>query len=103
MTTHDVSIRPAGPGDAKGIWQTLEPTIRIGETSPLPRDMTQEDALSYWFATGREAITTSGPLESELTSDCLADPATHSVVEPSGRGLLPEEPDEPDAERKLAS
>jgi ribosomal protein S18 acetylase RimI-like enzyme len=56
MTTHDVSIRPAGPADAASVWQTLEPTIRSGETSPLPQDMTQADALAYWFAPGNEVF-----------------------------------------------
>jgi ribosomal protein S18 acetylase RimI-like enzyme len=56
MTTHDVSIRPAGPADATSIWQTLEPTIRSGETSPLPQDMTQGDALGYWFAPSNEVF-----------------------------------------------
>ena len=56
MTTHDLSIRPAGPGDATSVWQTLEPTIRSAETSPLPQDMTQGDALAYWFALGNEVF-----------------------------------------------
>jgi hypothetical protein len=56
MTTHDVSIRPAGPADAAGVWQTLEPTIRSGETLALPQDLSQEAALAYWFAPGNEVF-----------------------------------------------
>jgi ribosomal protein S18 acetylase RimI-like enzyme len=56
MTTHDVSIRPAGPADAASVWQTLEPSIRSGESHPLPRDMPQADALDYWFAPGNEVF-----------------------------------------------
>jgi ribosomal protein S18 acetylase RimI-like enzyme len=56
MTAHDLSIRPAGPADAASIWQTLEPTIRSGETTPLPQDMTREDALGYWLAPNNEVF-----------------------------------------------
>jgi L-amino acid N-acyltransferase YncA len=56
MTTYDVSIRPAGPADAASIWQTLEPTIRSGETTPLPQEMTRDEALSYWFAPSNEVF-----------------------------------------------
>jgi ribosomal protein S18 acetylase RimI-like enzyme len=56
MTTSDVSIRPALLSDASGVWQTLEPTIRDGETMPLPRDMSKEDALAYWFSASHEVF-----------------------------------------------
>ena len=56
MTIHDVSIRPAGPADAAGIWQTLEPTIRSGEALTLAQDLSQDAALSYWFAPGNEVF-----------------------------------------------
>src|SRR4051812_41314171 len=56
MTTQDLSIRPAEPADASNIWQTLEPTIRAGETNPLPQDMTREDALNYWIAPGNRVF-----------------------------------------------
>ena len=56
MTTHDLSIRPAGPADAASIWQTLEPTIRRGETSPLQEDMTRDDALAYWLGPRNEVF-----------------------------------------------
>jgi ribosomal protein S18 acetylase RimI-like enzyme len=56
MSTHDVSIRPAGPADAGGVWQTLEHTLRSGETLPLPQDMTRDAALAHWFAPGNEVF-----------------------------------------------
>jgi|SRR5450755_3683226 ribosomal protein S18 acetylase RimI-like enzyme len=56
MTTHDVAIRPAVPADADRIWQTLEPTIRAGETSPLAPDMSRDDALSYWLSPSHEVF-----------------------------------------------
>ena len=45
-------VRAAGPEDAGAIWRILEPTIRAGETYPLPRDMSERDALAYWFGGG---------------------------------------------------
>lgn len=48
------TIRPATSADHPGIWATLEPVIRAGETLALPRDMTREEALAYWFAPGHE-------------------------------------------------
>ena len=41
-------IRPAATADAPAIWRILEPTIRAGETYPLPLDMSEADALAYW-------------------------------------------------------
>jgi ribosomal protein S18 acetylase RimI-like enzyme len=41
---------------ADSIWAILEPTIRAGETYTLPRDMSREDTLDYWFAPGHEVF-----------------------------------------------
>jgi ribosomal protein S18 acetylase RimI-like enzyme len=50
-------IRPASPhADADSIWAILESTIRPAETYTLPRDMTREDALDYWFASRHEVF-----------------------------------------------
>ena len=49
-------VRAAGPEDAGAIWRILEPTIRAGETYPLPRDMGERDALAYWFNPGHAAF-----------------------------------------------
>jgi ribosomal protein S18 acetylase RimI-like enzyme len=43
-------IRPATDGDEDALWRILEPTIRAGETYPLPRDMSRDAALAYWRA-----------------------------------------------------
>lgn len=52
-----MQIRPASPhAHADSIWAILEPTIRAGETYTLPRDMTREDALDYWFAPRHEVF-----------------------------------------------
>jgi ribosomal protein S18 acetylase RimI-like enzyme len=52
-----MQIRPAAlPGDAESIWAILEPTFRAGETYPLPRKMSREDTLAYWFAPQHEVF-----------------------------------------------
>jgi ribosomal protein S18 acetylase RimI-like enzyme len=51
-----VSIRPAEKSDAAAIWSILEPVIRAGETYPLPREMSETDALEFWRANGHEAF-----------------------------------------------
>jgi L-amino acid N-acyltransferase YncA len=56
LTIPRMLIRPALPADAEAIWQVLEPTIRRGETLPLPQDMTQKEALEYWFAPEHEVF-----------------------------------------------
>lgn len=43
-------IRPATPDDTAAIWAILEPVIRAGETYALDRDMSESEALAYWFA-----------------------------------------------------
>jgi hypothetical protein len=49
-------IRPAHDEDADTVWRILCPIIRAGETYALPRDMTREDALAYWFSPGHEVF-----------------------------------------------
>jgi len=52
-----MQIRPASPQvDADPVWAILQPTIRAGETYTLPRDMTREAALLYWFAPPHEVF-----------------------------------------------
>jgi ribosomal protein S18 acetylase RimI-like enzyme len=43
-------IRAAIDDDSDAIWAILEPVIRAGETYTLPRDMTREEVLAYWFS-----------------------------------------------------
>jgi ribosomal protein S18 acetylase RimI-like enzyme len=47
-------IRPATPADA--LWAILEPIIRAGETYPLPREMSRDDALHFWFSPAHEVF-----------------------------------------------
>ncbi len=51
-----VSIRPATLADAGAIWSIIEPVIRAGETLTLDRDMSEPDALAYWFGADKESF-----------------------------------------------
>jgi len=51
-----VSIRPATDADHDAIWAILEPMIRRGDTYTLPRDMSREQALEYWFSPEKEVF-----------------------------------------------
>jgi len=42
--------------DADAVWRILEPVIRGGETYPLPRDLSREQALAYWREDGHEVF-----------------------------------------------
>jgi L-amino acid N-acyltransferase YncA len=42
--------------DDDAIWEILEPVLRAGETYTLPREMSREDALAYWFSPGHEVF-----------------------------------------------
>jgi len=43
-------IREASAADGDAIWAMLEPVFRAGDTYAIDRDITREDALSYWLA-----------------------------------------------------
>lgn len=49
-------IRPATPDDAAAIWAIIEPVIRAGETLTLDRDMSEREALVYWFGPDKESF-----------------------------------------------
>jgi L-amino acid N-acyltransferase YncA len=46
-----ILVRPATREDWPGIWDTLEPVLRAGETYTYPRDITEEEALAAWTGT----------------------------------------------------
>ena len=50
------TIRPAVQPDEESIWRVIEPVFRVGETYPLPRDISRFDALTYWRAPGHEVF-----------------------------------------------
>lgn len=47
-------VRPAVAADHDAVWRVMEPVISAGETYALPRDMSRQAALAYWFAAGHE-------------------------------------------------
>jgi ribosomal protein S18 acetylase RimI-like enzyme len=49
-------VRAARLDDKDAIWAILEPVIRAGETYTLPRDMSCEAALAFWFSGGHEVF-----------------------------------------------
>jgi L-amino acid N-acyltransferase YncA len=49
-------IRHAQSADHSGVWDILEPVIRAGETYTIPRDLTREGALAFWFAAEHEVF-----------------------------------------------
>jgi ribosomal protein S18 acetylase RimI-like enzyme len=51
-----LAINPATESDRDAIWEILEPMIRGGETYTLPRDMSKQQALEYWFAPEKETF-----------------------------------------------
>jgi ribosomal protein S18 acetylase RimI-like enzyme len=51
-----LAIHPATESDRDAIWEILEPMIRKGETYTLPRDMSKQQALEYWFAADKETF-----------------------------------------------
>lgn len=51
-----VSSSAGSRDDRDAVWAILEPMIRDGETYALPRDMTRDAALAYWFAPANEVF-----------------------------------------------
>ena len=49
-------VRAARLDDKDAIWAILEPVIRAGETYTLPRDMSREAAIAFWFFGGHEVF-----------------------------------------------
>jgi L-amino acid N-acyltransferase YncA len=58
-----LQFRPATPADHPAIWKVLEPVIRAGETYTLPCDMSEADALAYWFSPGNEVFVAENQTE----------------------------------------
>jgi ribosomal protein S18 acetylase RimI-like enzyme len=52
------NIRPANTFDADRIWRILEPVFRASKTYTLPRDISRDEALAYWFAAGNQVFVT---------------------------------------------
>jgi len=54
-------IRPATAADRDATWSVLEPIVRAGETFALPRELSREDTLAYWFAPEHEVFVADLP------------------------------------------
>jgi ribosomal protein S18 acetylase RimI-like enzyme len=61
-----VSIRFATQVDHPSIWKIIEPMIRAGETYTLPRDMEENDALTYWLSPNHEVFVAQAEDEGEI-------------------------------------
>ncbi|HEX6494939.1 MAG TPA: GNAT family N-acetyltransferase [Acidobacteriaceae bacterium] len=55
-----IVIRNATRRDDEAIWQILEPVLRAGATYTLPREISREDALAYWFSPAHETFVAEG-------------------------------------------
>lgn len=51
-----LKVRPAQLSDSHALWRILEPIVRMGEVYTLPRAMSREDALAYWFSQQHEVF-----------------------------------------------
>ena len=51
-----ILIRSATRRDDDAIWQIVEPMVRAGDSYTLPREMSREDALTYWLSPRHEAF-----------------------------------------------
>jgi ribosomal protein S18 acetylase RimI-like enzyme len=51
-----ILIRSATRRDDNAIWEIVEPMVRAGDTYTLPREMSREDALTYWLSPRHEAF-----------------------------------------------
>jgi ribosomal protein S18 acetylase RimI-like enzyme len=49
-------IREVTRRDDEAIWRILEPMLRAGETYTLPREISREEALAYWFSPEHETF-----------------------------------------------
>jgi|SRR4051794_19886191 ribosomal protein S18 acetylase RimI-like enzyme len=47
-----IATRAATRDDDDAIWQVIEPAFRAGDSYPLPRDISRNDALAYWHTPG---------------------------------------------------
>jgi len=51
-----VQIRSATTADRPAIWSILQPVFAAGETYTVPRDLTENQALAYWFQTDHDVF-----------------------------------------------
>ena len=49
-------IRPAHEADRSAVLGIVAPVLRAGETYAMPRDLTDEQVLNYWFSAAHEVF-----------------------------------------------
>ena len=62
-----LNIRPALPTERDAIWSVIEPVIRAGDTYTLPRDLSKDAALAYWFSPAHEVFVAEDVVEGRPT------------------------------------
>ena len=56
----NLRVRKAHADDGDAIWRVIGPAFRAGETYPLPRDISRDDALAYWRSPGHAVFVAEG-------------------------------------------
>jgi len=56
----NLRVRKAQADDDDAIWRVIGPAFRAGETYPLPRDISRDDALAYWRSPGHAVFVAEG-------------------------------------------
>lgn len=51
-----IQVRSASPADHPAIWAILQPVFAAGETYTVPGDLTEVQALDYWFQNGHQVF-----------------------------------------------
>src|SRR5512144_745469 len=75
-----MKIRPATDADRDAIWNIFHEVVAAGDTYALDPNITREDALAYWFATGTHTYVAEIDRESVEEADSFAATATPSLT-----------------------
>jgi hypothetical protein len=78
--SHSRIIHSAAQFDDDAIWRVIEPVFRAGETYPLPRDISRDDAFAYDVVDpspglgdgGEQSVPAFGPHFSQRSTACLS-------------------------------
>jgi L-amino acid N-acyltransferase YncA len=73
-----MKIRPATEADRDAIWSIFREVVAAGDTYALDPNISREDALAYWFATGTHTYVAEINRESVGEADSFQGTATPS-------------------------